>query len=136
MRLTGAAIVVACSLTTAATAQDYLSFQSPSGNIHCMIGAANGGSATCDIFRFTPSFPSRPAWCDGDWGGSFSVSAGSAGSPGCYTDSRYNPTAQILAYGQSISVGAVTCTSRESGMTCVNRGGHGFTLRRAQQSVF
>ena len=44
--------------------------------------------------------------------------------------------ASILAYGSSTHFGAITCTSDTTGLTCRNRGGHGFFLSRASWRTF
>jgi len=39
--------------------------------------------------------------------------------------------AKVLAYGQRLTVGGVTCTSRRTGVTCIDQQtGHGFTAAR------
>ena len=39
-------------------------------------------------------------------------------------------TAPVLAYGASFHRGAITCSSSVAWLTCVNGGGHGFSLSR------
>lgn len=119
-----------------AAAQGIAWFQSPSGNIHCMIGDWEGGYARCDIDEYTPSFPHRPDWCEQDYGFGFDVGPLDPGMVVCAGDTVKEPSAFVLEYGQSITMGRVTCTSARTGMTCTNPEGHGFTVARARQQVF
>lgn len=119
-----------------ALAQDYITFRAPSGNIACMMDMWDGGSARCDIRDYTPSFPSRPAWCEQDYGFAFAVGASGPGIVVCAGDTVFEPGAGVLPYGQSVTLGPVTCMSERTGVTCVNRGGNGFTVARAAQRVF
>jgi Family of unknown function (DUF6636) len=52
------------------------------------------------------------------------------------TDTVRNTRAKVLAYGKSTNFGPLRCTSRRSGMTCRNHGGHGFTISTEKQRVF
>lgn len=119
-----------------AAAQDYITFQAPSGNIHCAISSWDPAEARCDIDEYTPSFPGHPDWCDGDYGFAFAVQTTGAGSPICASDTVRDPQAPVLPYGRSIGMAGLTCSSAETGMTCVNASGHGFTLSRRSQRVF
>lgn len=119
-----------------AAAQDFQFFRAPSGNIHCMITTWDGGSARCDIREYTPSFPNRPGWCEQDYGFAFEVASAGSGMVVCAGDTVADPGAPVLPYGQTVSTGHITCTSQSSGMSCLNRAGHGFTVARAAQRVF
>lgn len=112
-----------------------LSFRSPTGNIHCMIFSGADAGARCDLASFTPSY-SRPHDCDLDWGFAFEVGVTGPGSPICAGDTVRQPNARTLKYGQSVTASGITCTSAQTGMTCVNRQGHGFTVARARQRAF
>lgn len=119
-----------------AAADDFIFFRSPTGNIACMIVSGDWNGARCDLMQLTMSYPRRPPDCDLEWGRSFEVSATGFGTPACVGDTVADPGALVLGYGKSISLGAVTCTSEQTGMTCLNRQGHGFTVARARQRVF
>jgi hypothetical protein len=118
-----------------AVAQEELYFRSPTGNIACAIFAGDWTAARCDLAEFNPSFP-RPADCEFDWGYAFEVGIRGRAEPLCAGDTVRVPGARVLAYGLSVTLGGITCTSAETGMTCVNRDGHGFTVARARQRVF
>lgn len=129
---------LACVLVLAAApaaAQEMIQFHSPSGNIHCMIWLPDTPHARCDIFESTPSFPA-PRDCDLDWGTAFGVGPTGRGEPWCVGDTVYSAEGMVLPYGRSVSLGPFTCSSAETGMTCVNRQGGGFTVARAAQRVF
>ncbi len=125
---------------TAAMAADYIGFQSPTGNIHCVIFSgyeADSDGARCDIGEFTPSAIPAPADCEFDWGNAFWIASnGRRGGLACISDSVADPGNPVLEYGQSVSAGGVTCVSAKNGMTCQNAAGHGFTLSRGKQRVF
>jgi len=116
-------------------AQDTLFFRSPSGNIACMITNDGYIEARCDLREFTPSFR-RPSDCEQDWGHAFAVGPTGPGMPLCAGDTVAMPGAAVLNYGGSVSLGGLTCASEQSGMTCVNGQGHGFSVARARQRVF
>jgi len=108
-------------------------FVSPSGNIACAMSAA---SARCDLQTRTWSLPPRPANCEFDWGGSLKVTGQGPGFLACVSDSPFGVTA-VLAYGTRSTIGPMTCTSAETGMTCVNTAtGHGFSVSRDDYRLF
>ncbi|WP_316015175.1 DUF6636 domain-containing protein [Roseobacter sp. HKCCA0434] len=126
--------LIALSIASPALAEDIV-FTSPSGNIRCILSDSLGG-ARCDLGVTTQSFTTPPADCDGDWGQSFGVGRDGAGAPLCVTDAIGGADPLVLPYGAGLSYGGIECLSSETGMTCVNRDGGGFALRRAEQSVF
>jgi hypothetical protein len=120
-----------------AAAQDYTAFQSPTGNIHCSIYSGEFAGARCDVVELNPSYTRRPADCDLEYGSAFYIDPGARkGGVACVGDTIIDPRSAVLGYGGSISLGGITCTSAQSGMTCVNAAGHGFKVARSQQSVF
>lgn len=132
-------VVLALVLSAPAAAQEMILFRSPSGNIHCMIFQGDGDwqGARCDVLELTGmSYPVPPADCALDWGHAFEVGRSGPGAPVCAGDTVASPHGPVLGYGQSVSGGGVTCTSERTGMTCVNRQGHGFTVAKARQQVF
>jgi len=131
-----ATLALALALALPAAAQDYLSFRSPSGNIHCLIASWDGGYARCDLDDYHPSFPRAPVWCEQDYGFAFEVQATGPGGVLCAGDTVIDPGAGVLDYGRSVVLGGVSCSSARDGMTCTNREGHGFTVARAAQRVF
>jgi len=131
-----ATATVAATIALPATAHaDGGSFQSPSGNIFCEMGV---GGVTCEIGDHTYGLPPSP--CEHSaWGGRFSMDQGSAPVMECHNDTirpSYsspgpNPDVPTLNYGQTRSLGAITCDSEQSGVTCTDsRTGHFFRLSR------
>ena len=136
MHLPGA-VVVLLSLGTgaAALAQAARHFQSPTGNIHCMIATGDWTGARCDPGDAVVTY-ARPADCDLDWGQAFEVGARGPGYPVCAGDTVASPDSPVLPYGGAVALGGITCRSERTGMTCTNRAGHGFSVARRTQRVF
>jgi hypothetical protein len=83
----------------------------------------------CDITERNWSPPPKPRSCPGDWGNGMVVNLRGKGRFTCVNDAV--PAGRVLAYGDSIRRGRFRCTSRRSGVRCVNaRNGHGFKLSR------
>jgi hypothetical protein len=131
-----ALILFASAGWSSASAQE--GFRSPTGNIHCQFHAIdNDAVIRCDLAQVSNrSFP-RPRSCDLEWGQAFEISGrGTRGQPLCYGDTVQDPRLPVLAYGQSWQRSGLTCISEQTGVSCRNARGHGFTLARAAQSVF
>lgn len=128
---------LACLVPLPLAAQDLVPFRTPSDNIHCLIvDMADWQGVRCDIADYTPSFRKPPADCDLDWGGAFEVGATGRAGLACVGDTVRDPGAPVLGYGQQVDGPGLTCTSLQSGLTCTNADGHGFTLSRAAQELF
>ncbi|WP_354697228.1 DUF6636 domain-containing protein [Paraconexibacter sp. AEG42_29] len=113
---------------------DLTSFASPSRNIGCAVGPSY---ARCDIKTKSWSAPAKPASCEYDYGQGLEVTSAGAGRVVCAGDTALPPPGlRRLAYGQSVTRGGITCTSRTSGVTCRNGRGHGFTLSAQTYDVF
>lgn len=117
-------------------AQDFIQFQSPTGNIHCLISTYFPPEARCDIIDYTPSFRTAPQGCDLDWGNAFIVEEKGRGLLGCVGDTTIDRSAPKLDYGRYVQAGGFTCLSETTGMTCRNAGGGGFTVSRSSQRLF
>ena len=112
-------------------------FQSPSGNIVCVIEQQNIESVRCDLGVDRQSYTARPAACQGRWGRSFGVAETGMGFLNCVTDLIRAPRdAVVLPYGVALDVDGIICRSETTGMTCTNRDGGGFSVRRAEQRIF
>jgi hypothetical protein len=110
-------------------------FQTPSGNIGCMI---LDGLARCDIERRGWSPPARPADCphEVDFGQGLEVGESGAARFVCAGDTVREPKAPKLAYGDSTQVATITCASAETGLTCRAGDGHGFFLSIQSYKLF
>jgi len=107
-----AAMVAAIALPATAHADSpSFVFESPSGNIVCqMTTAADGtGAVACDVEDTTYAPPrSGPDWC---------------------TPFGHGRAVDMLGYGQTRSVGAITCDSEPAGITCTDAStGHYFRV--------
>jgi Family of unknown function (DUF6636) len=107
--------------------------QSPSGNIHCALFNDHGqGRVWCRIDHYTYAVPPRPASCEPQsrytWGDFFAINQGKPASMECAGNAPDDP-ARTLDYGQTQSVGAMTCDSEPAGMTCTDTStGHYFRI--------
>ena len=136
--LAAGALAVVASLATPAADADtgYQFFQSPSGNISCELGTFSDSgvvraTAACQVGKHDYSAPPRPADCSGGWGDSVGLTQGRRASLQCRTDTLLGSNDPVLGYGQTRSVGPITCHSEEAGMTCTDSSsGHGFSLSR------
>lgn len=125
-------VLAAAALGAGATpaAAKLVEFRTPSGNISC-IGETVGrdNSVRCDIRVRDWSPPPRPRGCTLDWGAGLSLGRTGRATYVCAGDTAFNRGPK-LAYGASRRLGAIICTSRRSGLRCVNAAGHGFVLSR------
>lgn len=132
-RRIGAAAAVAILLGVIATAPamaKLVSFRTPSSNIGCVGETARADNLVrCDIAKRDWSPPRRPAGCTLDWGQGLTLERTGRARFVCAGDTALN-RGRVVAYGTRITIGGIVCTSRRSGLTCVNVQGHGFTLSR------
>ena len=137
MQLKAVLPVIFLGLSGPALAQDYIGFQSPTGNIHCALYVWEGGTeARCDLRALTPSYRKAPAGCDLDWGSAFAVPARGKSYLVCAGDTVQDPGNPVLPYGQAVSLGGISCVSAKTGVTCTNAEGHGFSVAKAKQKLF
>jgi hypothetical protein len=121
---------VAAAIAASATARaDYRPFQSPSGNIACLMGASD---VACDVSDHTyPVPPGPPCSQHLSWGDRFRLQVGEAAGMPCHGDTLRVPGEQTLNYGQTISAGSISCESQPTGMKCTDSGtGHFFRVSR------
>ncbi|QXT62806.1 hypothetical protein [Tessaracoccus palaemonis] len=101
-------------------------FVSPSGNLHCAIdtfeaqpAAACQSDAPVANLRDCPDSPVV----------AFSPDRGAA--TGCTEGRPFYGGDRVLEYGQSLTVESLTCSSRTTGITCLDDDRRGFTAARA-----
>jgi hypothetical protein len=130
-----AVVAAALAVTAPAASARVKFFQSPSGNIGCVVG---GGIARCDILERSWPPPPKPSSCiDLDYGNGVEVFGGHPGEYTCAGDTVFSPTAPVLQYGDKITKNRFTCTSKTTGMRCANRNsGHGFFISRESVRLF
>lgn len=128
-----ATATVAIAVPATANAGVWPSFQTPSGNIMCWIAE---NTAACSIIDYTYADRQRPADCSpAEWPSTFWLSEGKPASvdcsdepPGTYTGMRAHVA---LDYGQTKSVGVMSCASEPSSVTCTDAStGHSFRVSR------
>jgi hypothetical protein len=126
-----AALFVSAVAAQPAAAIKVRSFQSPTGNIGCVIALSGSGSeARCDVAQHTWTAPPKPSSCDLDWGNGLVVGDHRKAQFVCAGDTTLNQ-GRKLGYGKAIRLGKFRCASSQSGMRCVNRrSGHGFKVSR------
>ena len=125
---------LAIALSAAADARAVGFFQSPSGNIGCVIGKQQG--VRCDIRKHDWTAPPKPASCELDWGSGVVVGRHGRAEIVCAGDTTLG-AGRHLAYGDAIARGRFRCVSRRRGMRCVNRrNDHGFVLSRERVRRF
>ena len=101
----------------------WLQWQSPSGNISCLIGE---GQVRCDINDMDFTAP-KPANCSMGVPKAVVMSMNKAPAFQCISDTVADPSNPVLAYGASTHGEAFTCTSKEDGMHCTDdNSGHSF----------
>jgi hypothetical protein len=136
------AAAVALSATAHADDTQYVNFLSPSGNMNCSIMllppfAANGtqyagnNDVTCEIVDHAWQTPQSCATTGGQVAG-VSMRADATAQPvvDCEKYPNQLPLSwPTLDYGQSRTLGVITCDSEPSGVTCThNSTGHYFRL--------
>jgi hypothetical protein len=109
-------------------------FQTPSGNIACVI---SGKGARCDILQHAWPTPPAPADCPVDYGNGVQVSKHGRGGYTCAGDSVFSPNNPVLGYGDKIKKKRFKCASKQKGVRCVNkRNDHGFFISRQEVRLF
>jgi hypothetical protein len=134
-------LVALCAGGLAATANaTMVHFKTPSGNINCFVFSTQGGLVDCILLHGSwPHPPPRPKACDLDWmpyevqlTGQHVTVGGCRGDigPRCGASGG---ACSVLAYGRSVSVGTIRCSSAATGLTCRRTAGSkraGFRLAR------
>jgi hypothetical protein len=116
---TAAAAIVAPA--TAHADPPFYTFQSPSGNIHCDLTVNYKGTAYADCTVQQTTYAGQLCHEPGLVIPQFGVGAGRpADIPGCVGTNGGWATLPTLEYGQTRSVGPITCDSELAGMTCTD----------------
>jgi hypothetical protein len=123
MRALGLALAASALLAAPASGASFLT---PSGNISCTSPALGQRSGiSCTVFSES-NRKGQKVW-EMRKHGTVRVYRVQANAPS---------EGRTLGYGEGFKRHGVRCTSRQSGLRCRNRDGHGFKLNRAQQRVF
>lgn len=134
-RISGLCLLALAALPAQA---DVFTFETPSGNIDCVVGVGRDSSdITCTIHeRSGPPARPRPSTCRGTWGHSFEMFDRGPVRMLCDGPLRNGSAQEIAPYGVIGSPGGFRCSSERTGLTCRNDDGHGFFLSRRVQQVF
>ena len=84
-----------------------------------MFKSAGQNIARCEVVDHTWVAPPRSTDCHLNWGDRFELTQGSTAAFNCYGQEFPTPE-QTLAYGQTRSLGTITCDSEYTGMTCAD----------------
>ncbi len=107
-------------------------WQSPTGNISCLIG---DGQVRCDINEMEFTAP-KPASCSMGVPKAIAMATNKAPAFQCISDTVADPSNPVLAYGDSTHAKSFTCTSKVDGMHCTDDGsGHSFRLARGSYDL-
>lgn len=113
-------------------------FSLPSGNVGCVIHAAED-YVRCDIQQRSWAPPPRgPTDCapdPGSYGGGVELTAGESPKFTCARDTAMG--GGPLAYGDTVTVGRLSCESAQTGMSCRDVDtGRGFVISRESYRFF
>jgi hypothetical protein len=140
----GCLLLLGCALAIsgAGAAPQFAHFRSPSGNINCMLGTGGGTAyASCLVRHATwRVLPRKPASCDLDWvateleiGGRNLTAGACRGDIGPLCEPSGADSCRTLAYGRSVTVGPIRCTSAVVGVTCRRTDGRRIGFRIARE---
>jgi Bacterial SH3 domain len=143
----GNKVWIECCLTAQGTPavdenqQAPVGFKTPSNNIYCQFAEGVYGdfpsSVRCDIKESYGPLPPRPADCDLEWRGAYTISQEDrSGQLICHGDTVIDDALPTLSYGQSWRRGGLRCKSESTGVTCINALGHGFFISRESQRLY
>jgi hypothetical protein len=137
-----ALLVAVLALAGTAAAAPLPGVRTPTGNIRCFyvpIKPTTHGTLLCDLKRASFAHVAQAkcmARAGLDWHG-FALPWNRSGDLSCsggilYDVGRDTPSVRVLAYGRTWRYRGFACTSRRTGLTCVNGHGHGLILSRAE----
>jgi hypothetical protein len=143
MRITKVALIAMATvaatigLAGTATAHDEFDFRSPSGDVLCAMAVGRDlndqanygkGAVACQVKHTYP----QPRLADCPLAGrEYDLEEGTPSALGCQGGVLVDPPPPTLGYGQTRSVGAITCDVERSGVTCSDSStGHFMFLSR------
>jgi uncharacterized protein DUF6636 len=134
-----AVAAVACVAAPAggASGSEIAFLRTPTGNIMCGLTWGTGpAQLRCDILSGLRPMPPRPASCEFDWGAGYRLNRTGRARVSCVSDSVASRSARVLRYGTTWRRLGFACTSKRTGLTCVNSSKHGFLLSRRHSFRF
>ena len=134
-----AAAIAATLNASVAQADPPSDFKTPSGNIYCQMQPNGDGVAAVMCEGGGPEAGPEPDCAEHmQWGDRLSITQGQAPESHCHTDTIRSNEAQapVLVYGQTKSIGTITCDSETTGLTCTDAStGHYFTMSREANTL-
>jgi hypothetical protein len=126
--------IAVLSCASSASAQTVF-FRTAANNVAC---AASGPEIRCDLRESTAPLPVKPASCEFDYGLFFRISTTARkGVRICAGDTVLGSSEGTLFPGRTQRYRSMRCTAQgRTGMRCVNRRGHGFSISPARQRLF
>ena len=146
--MTAAKLVLIATAIAAATiglagiahADDEIDFQSPSGDVICAMAQSQDtsehgkGWVLCQVLNHTYPQPPLPDCPVG--GRDYELHEGAPASVGCQGGLIVGSLPPAIDYGQTRSIGTITCDVEPSGVTCTDRStGHFLRLSRDSYQV-
>lgn len=134
-----ARLFLALALLVGPARADVWSFNTPSGNIECVVGEGfEGADIECTIYqRSQAARVASLANCPLNRGVTFFMLNTGRVKASCAPPGARPTGAQSVAdYNVEGKFGGFTCYSATSGLQCRNEDGHGFHLSRANQQTF
>ena len=132
------AAIAALGPPAVASADPFYQFQSPSGDVTCVMAAFQGEAplASCGVANPTYVMPPRPRSCEGAFGDQIDMVQGSSPAMVCHTDTTRGNGLPTLRTGETRSVGSLTCAGEPAAVTCTDSStGHFFRISRAAYTV-
>lgn len=126
-------VLAAATAVGPAHADPFYQFQSPSGDVTCVMAAFQGDSprASCGVTDPTYVMPLRPQSCMGAFGDQVDIVQGSSPAMVCHTDTTRGTGLPTLQAGDTRSVASLTCKGEPAAVTCTDSStGHYFRLSR------
>ena len=122
-----AATITATGIGLSATAQadlEYLQFTSPPGNVKCEMTISYKGDpyANCVVRHAAYAVPADKCDFTGSVNPQIEIGQGGTSHVSCVVASDDAPAEFTLDFGQTRSVGTITCDSEEAGVTCTDTG--------------
>lgn len=127
------------SLLASPAAADVWSFNTPSGNIECVVGEGfEGSDIECTIYqRSEPARVAALSGCPLSRGVTFFMfNRGGVQARCAPPGAQPTGTQGVAEYNVEGKFGGFTCYSATTGLQCRNEDGHGFHLSRRNQQVF
>lgn len=132
------AIAIAASPAAVANADPFEHFQSPSGDVTCVMAAFQGDAprASCGVVDPTYVIPPRPQSCRGAFGDQIDLVQGSSPAMVCHTDTTRDSGLPTLPIGETRAVASLSCRSEPAAITCTDSTtGHFFRISRESYTV-